>query len=73
MFAYQLEEVSGPAPSIALRGLDADATYELRATDLDAVDETTTATGAELAAGLAWPLDAPLTARLWELTPLEWS
>ncbi len=73
VFAYQLEEVSGPAPSIALRGLDADATYELRATDLDAVDETTTATGAELAAGLAWPLDAPLTARLWELTPLEWS
>jgi alpha-galactosidase len=71
VFAYQLEEPSSAPPTIALRDVDPDATYEVRTTDLDAVDGTTTATGAELAAGLVWPLDAPLTARLWELVPTD--
>ena len=70
MFGYQLESPQGPAPALRLADLSGTRGYRVRATDLRAdaplIDEVRS--GDSLATeGLAWPLDQPCTAVIWEL------
>ncbi|MFN7148619.1 MAG: alpha-galactosidase [Microthrixaceae bacterium] len=70
LFAYQLESSSSPGPIICPAGLDPDAVYRVRSTDLSSDDpaELGDRTGEQLAVdGLDWPLADPCTARIWEL------
>ena len=84
VFAYQLDEpTSGApasgAPTLRLRGLAPHLTYEVTVTDLN--EQVTTPpverAGERLSAeGLVWPLEAPRTARIWEIDatrPDDWS
>ncbi len=71
VFAYQLEVSASAAPPLHLVGLDPEATYEIASTDLtsEVVEDEAQRSGAELMSeGLGWPLEAPCTARMWELT-----
>ena len=45
------------------------ATYRIRSTDLHGPAEETTSAADELDRGIEWPLDRPLSARLWEIEP----
>ena len=69
VFAYQLEESTSTPPVIRLRGLPPAGTYRVRTTDLHGPAEETTSTDDELDRGIEWPLDRPLSARLWEIEP----
>ncbi len=75
VFAYQLDGAfehhggSRTAPPIMPADLNPSASYDVRCTDLDELDETSVVDGAKLVTtGLAWPLVEPLTARIWEIT-----
>ncbi|HMR95597.1 MAG TPA: alpha-galactosidase [Microthrixaceae bacterium] len=69
VFAYQLEESTSTPPVIPLRGLPRAGTYRIRSTDLHGPAEETTSAADELDRGIEWPLDRPLSARLWEIEP----
>ncbi|MFZ4519323.1 MAG: alpha-galactosidase, partial [Microthrixaceae bacterium] len=75
VFAYQLEEPTGPGPSLAVPGLDPDATYQVAVTDLTGganAGAEQRRTGNELAAHLEdWLPTAALTARIVELRLVE--
>jgi alpha-galactosidase len=70
VFGYQLEAPQGPGPRLRLTDLAGARGYRVRATDLRAdtplLDEVRS--GDSLAEeGLAWPLEQPCTAVIWEL------
>jgi alpha-galactosidase len=72
VFGYQLEPGTTPGPALRLPWLDGERSYGVLSTDLSAdageVPEERRVTGRELVGeGLAWPLDQPLTSRIWEL------
>ena len=55
--------------TIVLVDLDRSASYDLRCTDLEELDESSVVDGGDLVtAGLEWPLTEPLTARIWEIS-----
>ncbi|MEZ5382474.1 MAG: alpha-galactosidase [Microthrixaceae bacterium] len=76
LFAYQLEEPVGQAPrlalpDLALPDLAGPAGWTGTVTDLGAGAESQVReySGEALAAGVDWPLESALTARIWELAP----
>ncbi len=78
VFAYQLDTPTAAAGTeqpptspgpIVLVDLDRSASYDLRCTDLEELDESSVVDGGDLVtAGLEWPLTEPLTARIWEIS-----
>lgn len=73
LFTYQMEAATSPPPLVSLRGVDPERTYRVTVFDLtgSGADEVVRVEGAELVAGVRWPLADALTAQVWELAPTD--